>query len=274
MLTLSRYVASMISHLKALEARAQAKSESAVAKTPSSASSMPHFVEVHGSIRFVGKSAPAAARLAGVSSCAEILTAPPECPSLSAHSQAFIDQNMHDFLVGCYVDSLQGMYPILHPEASFLQKPISQSLELSSWEIFALKMVYSIACHCMPANDTRLLLLSEILYKEATIFIEEITAEQNVEALQTILLLALRSQFDAQKGSIGQQIAFAHRLEIELTSREADDLVPILQRLRHIVFCLSVQMTTALDRPSALPTLVRFIALEVSHWLTRISRTS
>ncbi|KAF9891708.1 hypothetical protein FE257_003720 [Aspergillus nanangensis] len=110
-------------------------------------------------------------------------------------------------------------------------------------------MIYSIACHCLPANDTRLVVLSDALYREAAVHIQCITRDQGIEALQAILLLALRSQFDANTGSLGQLVAFAHRLEIQLNSPETQERTATLQWLRCTVYCLSQQLSSALDRP-------------------------
>ncbi|KIV92822.1 hypothetical protein PV10_04088 [Exophiala mesophila] len=249
-----RYVASMISHLKQLEARSLAKSDAGMESRAGSLSSFEsHQVfPVRHSISDLGEDGPAAVHGEFTLRWRDDMAASVPCPPLSTACQALIDQDLHDFLISTFVDTLQGPYPILDSNSPFLQRPLSHCDKLSPWETCSLKMVYSIACHCIPANDTRLVLLSDVLYKEATGYVEEITADQNVESLQTIVLLALRGQFDGRNGSAGQQIAFAHRLETELTSREADEAVPALQRLKRIIYCISNQVSTALDRPSGL----------------------
>ncbi|EXJ90967.1 hypothetical protein A1O1_04074 [Capronia coronata CBS 617.96] len=159
---------------------------------------------------------------------------------------------MHQFLVSKYLSTIHGLYPVLDPAMPFLTECPTSLTDMPTSELFMLHMVYSIACHCLPGNDRQLVLLSDTFYREALVHAEKITAELNVEALQAVLLLALRSLFDAQNGSLGQQVAFAYRLEVELGAREVEESTPALQQLRESIFCIGNQVATALDRPSGL----------------------
>ena len=157
-----------------------------------------------------------------------------------------MDNDMHNFLVHLYLENLHPLFPVLDPDHLFLRRAEPES---TAWDIFSQRMVCSIACHCLPGNDTRLELLSNALHREALSQIQVITRDQGIDALQAILLLALRSQFVADTASIGQLVAFAHRLEVQLSSREAQDTTPALKWLRCTLYCLSHQVSTALDRP-------------------------
>lgn len=159
---------------------------------------------------------------------------------------------MHHFLVSKYFETLHGLFPVVDRELPYLKEPPTSISGLFPSESFMLNMVYSIACHCLPGNDRQLVLLSDAFYREALVHVEKITAELSLEALQAVMLLALRSIFDAQNGSLGQQVAFAHRLEVELSAREVDESAPELQQLRTSIFCIGNQVASALDRPSGL----------------------
>ncbi|KAL2434956.1 hypothetical protein ABEF95_011368 [Exophiala dermatitidis] len=160
---------------------------------------------------------------------------------------------MHRYLVNRYCETVHGLYPIIDGALPYLEEPPDSLSALTPSESFVLHMVYSIACHCLPGNDCQLLLLSDVFYRQALVHVERITAELNLEALQAVSLLALRSTFDAQNGNLGQQIAFAHRLEVELSAREVEDTTtPALRRLRTSIFSLGNQVATVLDRPSGL----------------------
>jgi hypothetical protein len=160
---------------------------------------------------------------------------------------------MHRFLVGKYFDTLQELYPILDPTLPYWEHPSVSSADLNPSECFNLHMVYSIACHCLPGNDCQLVLLSDTFYREALTYADQVTAELTVEALQAVVLLAVRSLYDPQNGSLGQQVAFAHRMEVELSTREvAEENSLLLERLRQAIFCIGTQVGTALDRPSGL----------------------
>lgn len=144
------------------------------------------------------------------------------------------------------------MYPILDPESPLFTDPHLRQTESSPFEAFALNIVYSISCHCLPGNNTQLVLLSDTYHREALTHADKVTAELNLEALQAVNLLALRSLFDSQTGSLGQQVAFAHRLEMELSAREVEETSQALSALRATTYCVGNQMSTALDRPSGL----------------------
>ncbi len=223
-LTIRRYIASMLNHLKSLQAarNEQFDSVSTEDTVPVSTDNGYHFVQARGGFRYLGSNALLAARPdflsvpgAGPASTATRLEFPPV-----ASLAGIVDSQWHQVLVGRYVQVLHKMYPVIDANQPCLQQPPGPSSNLSTFESFLSKMVCSIACHCLPGNDNSLVLLSDALYAEALVSLESITTDQDVEALQAILLLALRSLFDAQKGNIGQQVTFAQRLLTELGSRD------------------------------------------------------
>ncbi|KAK5213265.1 hypothetical protein LTR41_000844 [Exophiala xenobiotica] len=164
---------------------------------------------------------------------------------------------MPQYLSNWYFSTLHQVYPILDPDLPFLTRP-PRWADASPFEAFTLNMVYSIACHCLPGNNTQLTFLSETFYREALAHADKVTAELNLEALQGVVLLALRSLFDSQEGSLGQQVAFAHRLEVELSAKEMDETSSALDTLRSAIYCIGSQMATGLDRPSGLAEPSRF----------------
>ncbi len=254
-LTIRRYIASMLNHLKSLQAarNEQFDSVSTEDTVPVSTDNGYHFVQARGGFRYLGSNALLAAR-------PDFLSVPGASPASTATRLEFppvaslagiVDSQWHQVLVGRYVQVLHKMYPVIDANQPCLQQPPGPSSNLSTFESFLSKMVCSIACHCLPGNDNSLVLLSDALYAEALVSLESITTDQDVEALQAILLLALRSLFDAQKGNIGQQVTFAQRLLTELGSRDVEDARATLQRLQCAVYCIGSEAATVLDRPPA-----------------------
>ncbi|EXJ92803.1 hypothetical protein A1O3_01357 [Capronia epimyces CBS 606.96] len=258
------YIASLVDHLRALEATSASATAGATAgaspSAPTSTSTSTsltrpaehHFIHVHGAYRYLGVRAPLAVQDDRIVISSPELRANATCPPLVVPPQSLMGSGMHQFLVSCYLETLHGLYPVLDAALVYLTEPPTSLSDLAASESFMLHMVYSIACHCLRANDCQLVLLSDSFYREALVHAEKITAELNLDALQAVLLLALRSLFDAQNGSLGQQIAFAHRLEVELGAREVEESTPALQQLRASIFCIGNQVASALDRPSGL----------------------
>lgn len=210
------------------------------------------FVHVRGSTRYLGGRAALLAHSDHVLTTYHIptsnrLSLPVQVPSIS-----FTDDGMHQFLVAKYFEILDGPFPVLDRDLSFFRDRAVPIPELAPFESFTLHMVYSIACHCLPGNDSRLLLHSDAFYRQALVHAETVTAEISVQALQAVVLLALRSLFDPQNGSLGQQIAFAHRLEIELSARELHEISRTMSRLRSSIYCIGNFVATTLDRPPGL----------------------
>ncbi|KAI1618602.1 hypothetical protein EDD36DRAFT_414265 [Exophiala viscosa] len=247
------YIASLVDHLRSLEAARESStgqiSDSASNETLEAEGQ--HFFGVGDALRYLGPRAPLVAQVDAVLPKAQPRIKEP-CLPLEIPSSSFASEDTHRFLVGKYFDTLQELYPILDPTLPYLEDPSFSRADLDPSECFNLYMVYSIACHCLPGNDCQLVLLSDTFYKEALTYADQVTAELTVEALQAVVLLALRSLYDAQNGSLGQQVAFAHRMEVELSTREVDEHSLLLERLRLAIFCVGTQVGTALDRPSGL----------------------
>ncbi|KIW17141.1 hypothetical protein PV08_04332 [Exophiala spinifera] len=251
-LTLLRYIASLVDHLKSLEADHPADAASSATRESTASSRRPRFVHVRDSFRYLGANAPLA------NSTFNSLASQSPLRSNQASSRLGIpltwswDAGSHQYLVNMYFATIHQVYPILDPESALFSDPQRRQIELSPFEAFVLNIVYSISCHCLPGNNPQLALLSDTYHREALTYADKVTAELNLEALQAVNLLALRSLFDSQTGSLGQQIAFAHRLELELSAREVDETSHALIALRATTYCVGNQMATALDRPSGL----------------------
>lgn len=238
----SRHIDSLVRRLKHADARPPA--------LPNTRSPEYHFVDVRGAFRLAGLRSHLAGRH---SQAVERETARPSqdyphCPPFDMPSGLDINAQMHAFLMDKYLNICHTVYPILEDDLPLLHDPSFVGTEIDPWQHFVLNMVYAIGCHCLAKNDPRLVMLSESCYRAAQMHFEGIMSELNTEALQAVLLLALYSLFDPQKGNIGQQIAFAHRLEVELTEREGENLGPTLSRLRKVTFCLGTQVSSVLDR--------------------------
>jgi hypothetical protein len=162
---------------------------------------------------------------------------------------------MHAFLMERYFQTVHKAYPVFDWPQEFLTT--TSPADVSNGFLFYIRpMVYSIACHCLPRNDPRLVLLSGGLYRQAVASAEDIMSRVSVEALQAVLLLALRCLFDPREGSLGQQITFAKSLMMELARRGLFENTPLELPLRHTLCCLDNLVGSALDRPSEFPVMV------------------
>lgn len=146
------------------------------------------------------------------------------------------------------MDTLHNLFPVFDDDQALyvLHAPRQNR---SPGQTFLLKMVYSLACHCLPVNDNRLVDLSGSLYRESLIYIDTLLKDHSIEAVQGILLLALRSSFDATTGNIGQLVNFSYRLLIELSSHSVLQMSQTMGRLQCTVYCLTGLVAGALDRP-------------------------
>lgn len=185
---------------------------------------------------------------------------------------------MHMFLITTYMNALHKAFPIIDLEQAGVQQ-LLVGQNRSSWDLFLLHMIDSIACHCLPSNDCRLLLLSDALLKAALVHFDKLAIHHNIETLQAVLLLAVRSLFDAQNGNIGQKIAFANRLEMELRGLDEEENGSVLRRLRAVMYCLYSRFSSPLDRSSDFLKVVRpepFLVYGITSTNSRfrISQTS
>lgn len=204
-----------------------------------------HFVRVRDAFRFSGPRAQVGVQVPP-SIVSTSLQSIPTYPPLESSMQLVIGLQMHQFLVNKYMTVVHPAYPILE---GFLLDVRPADRDMSPWVRFTLYMVYAIGCHCLPKNDNRFAPLSESCYRAAQPHFESVMAELDVKALQAVLLLAVHCLFDPREGNIGQLIAFAYRLEIEMVERDGDETGNVLSRLRKIIFCLGNLVASTLDRP-------------------------
>ncbi|KAL4875190.1 hypothetical protein BJY04DRAFT_232840, partial [Aspergillus karnatakaensis] len=222
------YLSSMIDHLRSLEATRGGSTPGSATGHHSPSTNVGSVVKVRDSYAFLGNNAPI------------IAAAPAQHKSMDSHvypalpisSPVLIDNQMHQFLVNRYMVTVHEVFPVFDDQALYFLQALREDPDPIPGQVFLLKMVYSIACHCLSGNDNRLVYLSDVLYRESMLHIETIMKGHAVEAVQAILLLAIRSTFDAATGSIGQLVNFAHRLEIELSSDTVPQTTSIMQRLQ------------------------------------------
>ncbi|KAL4963620.1 uncharacterized protein BDV14DRAFT_209729 [Aspergillus stella-maris] len=225
------YVFSMIQHLRSIESARSTTSNHPRSPTSPLASNGTLF-EVRNTPRFLGNRSPIAEAGRWASVCSPVQDSHSKCPQLTEYTPGPISDAMHEFLVRKYVDTIHDVFPIFDEETLAILSSLPFGASDSPRRMVLLKLIYSIACHCLPANDNRLLMLSDSLYRDALVQFETVMKNHGLEALQTIVLLTIRSLFDATAGNIGQLVNFAHRFEIELSSHNIPEMVPILQRLQ------------------------------------------
>ena len=165
---------------------------------------------------------------------------------------------MHTFLVERYFQIIHKTYPVFDWPSDFLRSTLPTDGS-NGFLCYIRAMVYSIACHCLPRNDPRFIILSGELYRQAIAYAEDIMSRVSVAALQAVLLLALRCLFDPHEGSLGQQIAFAKSLMTELASRGLFENSPLELPLRRTLYCLDNFISLVLDRPSGPPEMVSLV---------------
>ncbi|KAF2736214.1 hypothetical protein EJ04DRAFT_551446 [Polyplosphaeria fusca] len=171
-------------------------------------------------------------------------------------------------LVELYLDAVQPMYPILDLSLRFLQPELPS--DLTPPEIFSLNMIYTIACHFYPGTNANYLpsgklsfhharfcryrLYGQQFFDEATKYLEASTVETTIATLRAVLLLAVNSLFDPKSGNIGQQVALAARLALNL---EKQDLSPedttLLRNMQATIFSIENEIASTLDRPATFP---------------------
>ncbi|KAF7186395.1 hypothetical protein HII31_12252 [Pseudocercospora fuligena] len=166
---------------------------------------------------------------------------------------AGFDQAMHEFLVASYLEHVHQLYPILASDDFCLQKHQPAKTELGPRGLFIMYMVYSIACHTLPGNDPRMVLLSDTAFDAAKGSLGAVTEKADAEALQAVCLLALRSLFEPQTGNLSQQLAFAQRLLVEVKVRDIGSAGPDHHQFAPILFCLGMQSAAAYSKKSAFP---------------------
>ncbi|KAF2165247.1 hypothetical protein M409DRAFT_56119 [Zasmidium cellare ATCC 36951] len=203
-----------------------------------------HFTNVRNAYRLIGLHAPLFTKTSShhPSESKQFQGQDRSYPPLEPPNGLAISSELHYFLVENYMEKCNTVYPILEAGRTVLQQDPSQSNSISPWTYFVLNM----SC-----------------YRAAQTCFESVMSELDVEALQAVLLLALYSLFDPQQGNIGQQIAFAHRLEIELAEREADSLDGLdssLGRLRKVIFYLGTQVSSVLERSVGFHSMISLIS--------------
>jgi hypothetical protein len=159
-----------------------------------------------------------------------------------------VDGRTHLHLMQAYTTAVDTFYPLLTDREHSLGSDLATS---SAADRFTLFMVYSIACRLTPNSAERWHILGHCCYKEAMSLLDSCTAEADSITLKSVLLLAIHALLLPKSGNLGQQIALASRLAIEIGTQ---DLSPTetanLENMHSTIFCLENAMSSTLDRPA------------------------
>ncbi|KAL4911376.1 hypothetical protein BDW74DRAFT_164888 [Aspergillus multicolor] len=222
------YISAMVDHLRSLEA---ARDRTVQTRFPSVPVTSPGTVMNTGrSYQFLGNRAPLITAAAANWKRQSI----DMCPTLpsSFSGMGLVNASMHHSLVDKYLHVVDELFPVFDDRPVDFLESIRNSINPAREQTFVLTIVYSIACHCLPGNDNRLVYLSNALYQESMAHFESVMKDNGVGALRAVILLAIHGIFDGRTGSIGQLVNFAHRLEIELSSHTIPETISQLQRMR------------------------------------------
>jgi hypothetical protein len=157
-----------------------------------------------------------------------------------------------------YLTKIEPFFPLLDDSLrDLVLTPLANSS--TSLQKFILFMIYSISCQLMRSpNEHRWLSLGECFRKQAMSLLEVCTSEPTISTLRVILLLAIYTLIEPKEGNIGQQIALASRLAIDLASHDLNrENAASLQQMYTVIFCLENEVATSLDRPTTFPEPVR-----------------
>ncbi|PSN74611.1 hypothetical protein BS50DRAFT_19803 [Corynespora cassiicola Philippines] len=286
------YIAELVDHVRRLSTRTQPSPaasggtpQETVAPAPIKAESIvseaPHQFEHH--FAYAGESY----RYLGAESC---LLKSPRLQATSIQSPFEDDDDWqlvwsqtpaknHE-LVEAYMQAVQPLYPILDSSLRFLSPELPS--DLSDTELFSLNMMYSIACHVVPStprarnprhlwnpsgrlsyhqgNALKYRSFAGTFYSRAMEYLEASTVDPTIETLRAVLLLAINSLFDPKSGNIGQQVALATRLALDLEAKldlEPQEMEPndakVLRNMHSTIFSLENEIASTLDRPATFP---------------------
>ncbi|KAH0848638.1 hypothetical protein FOPE_02562 [Fonsecaea pedrosoi] len=234
-----QYVASLLDHIKALKAKRGHKSSGDGHDIVSA-----HLVPVRGMSRYLGSRAALAIPAQALSAISHEGPSPALELPLNFTNGSSVTSEMHTFLMERYFHVIHKVYPVFDWPSEF----------------------FTVTSQTYGSNRFLLLvLLSDELYRHAVAHAEDVMSQVSVEALQAVLLLALRCLFDPRKGSLGQMIAFSKSLMTELASRGVLENSPLELPLRCMLSCLDNLVGSALDRPSGRPEMDVSQTLDLSN---------
>ncbi|KAF2657279.1 hypothetical protein K491DRAFT_343774 [Lophiostoma macrostomum CBS 122681] len=281
------YIAELIEHVRRITARSHpspattnatpqdsTSSASVTVKDEPTAAGQPHyehqFAYAGGSYRFLG----AESCLLRSPKLQQAQVQTPVIPDNDDWELVFKSSAKNHDLVLTYLDIIQPLYPILDPTLRFLEPDVPSDLD--PVEIFSLNMIYSIGCYLEPGanrkRDPRMLwpssgkldfhhvasdkyrCLAESFFKIAMDHLEAATTEKTIATLRSVLLLAINSLFDPKSGNIGQQIALASRLALNLELHEqGPGDAELMRNMRSTIFSIENEIASTLDRPATFP---------------------
>ncbi|KAF1995492.1 hypothetical protein P154DRAFT_538741 [Amniculicola lignicola CBS 123094] len=274
------YIAELVSHVRRITAHSDPSPATSPATSLESASSSTvkadsvgndqhhdhHFAYAGGSYRYLG----AESCLVKSPRLQQAKVNPPDeldddlLQLVSSQSRA---KNNHE-LVRTYLVTIHPLYPIVNVNSRFLAPDVPRDLEPA--EEFCLNMIYSIGCYLAPGTnphydyDGKLdyqqhksyyyRSLADSFFKRAMLFLEASTEETTISTLRAVLLLAINSLFDPKSGNIGQQVALATRLALNL---ELQELSPedseTIRNMHSTIFSIENEIASTLDRPATFP---------------------
>jgi hypothetical protein len=99
--------------------------------------------------------------------------------------------------------------------------------------------------------------LAQKFFNRAMEHLEASTVEPTITTLR-VLLLAINSLFDPKSGNIGQQMALASRLALNLEAKlEVQDLpaedAEMIHNMHSTIFSIENEIASTLDRPASFP---------------------
>lgn len=233
-----------------------------------------HFALAGGSYRYLG----AESCLVKSPRLHQTEVRTPEIPDDADWELTWKSSSKNYELVLTYLDVVQPLYPILDPGLRFLTpEPPS---DLDPTEIFCLNMIYSIGCYMQPGAERRkdpkfhwkvsgrldfhhlasekYRCLAETFFNRAMEHLEASTVDPTITTLRAVLLLAINSLFDPKSGNIGQQVALATRLAMNLEAKvELQELGPedveMIRNMHATIFSIENEIASTLDRPATFP---------------------
>lgn len=224
-----------------------------------------HFAYAAGSYRYLG----ADACLVKSPKLQQAKVGSPIVRGDEAFKLAVVSTEGVSDLVRTYLDNIHPLFPIVDPNWRFLGT--ETPTDLVPADRFFLNMVCSIACYLAPGSNRdwrpsgslsyhhsasqKYEWLAQEFFSRAMSDLETTTREASLTTLRAVLLLAINSLFDPKSGNVGQEVALAYRLYINLQEKSA--IIPLgsedtkaLTIMYGIIFCLENEIASTLDRPT------------------------
>ncbi|KAF2477496.1 uncharacterized protein BDR25DRAFT_249503 [Lindgomyces ingoldianus] len=274
------YIAALVDHVRNISSRAN-PAPVTPGETPRETNAAPsahaesvtsdlypyvhHFAYAGGSYRYLG----AQSCLVSSPRLQQAIPGPPGDLDNDDVEMVWKNPMNYNELVQTYLKIVHPLYPILDPNSRFLVPDVDLTT-LTASEIFALYMIYSIGCHVVPGKTPRYPYSGKLSFQHATsqkyqyfgaecfqhamANLDASTVEPTIDTLRAVLLLAINSLFDPKSGNIGQQVALATRLclDLELQDLGVEDTA-LVENMHSTIFSMENEIASVLDRPATFP---------------------